>query len=217
MDGQIGNKFLQIHHPGADGVHALGLQLRLGRAEIALDQVRIHVHHQRAVVIAPALVLVEGVAGEFAAVGQQIVPAGALDGDAQRPAGGLDDRELAGDVVIRLADEKGEVQISAVMKNSAAAGEAAGQVTALLREEGGPAFFPGILVSADDHGAFVLPEIEDQLPCPDPVKQGFLQGEVFIGVGPPAPTDQQLPDHACSQRRIGVRAALTSSGRPIWA
>ena len=88
-------------------------------------------------------------------------------------------------------------------------------MTALLFEEGGPAFLPGILVSSNNHGACILPKVEDQFPFPNPVQQSFLQGKVFIGIASPAPADQQLLDHAFTQRTMGFRAAATSSGRPI--
>ena len=72
-DGQIRPQLPQVHHPGADRRHPLGLQLRLGGAQVPAHGGLVHVHQQGAVVVASALVLIEGVAGELPAVRQYVV------------------------------------------------------------------------------------------------------------------------------------------------
>ena len=52
------------------------------------------------------------------------------------------------------------------------------------------AFCPCVLVAADDHGMFVLPEIDDQRVFRHGVRQIFLDCEVSVRVG--TRTDESL-------------------------
>ena len=100
----------------------------------------------------------------------------------------------------------------------AAAGQTAGQGASLLLQQAGAALLPGVLVAADDHGVLVLPQVEDAGVVRHMLRQVLLQGQVAIGIGSVAGIGIQVLDHGFLQRRIGCRAAFTSSGRPmgIW-
>ena len=78
------------------------------------------------VVVGFAIVLEKGVAGEFSAVDQHIVSAGALRLQSQQGHGLGDDGKLPVQVIFCLGYKKGKVQIPQVMEYRAAAGEPAG-------------------------------------------------------------------------------------------
>ena len=215
---QTGAQLPQIHHPGRHGGHALAGDLGLGRAEIAAHFGHVRVDEQGAVVEGAAAMIVEGVAGEFPALGQQVIAAGQLRLDAQQTAGLQDHPLLAGQVIIPGGHGEGEVQIPHVVEHCTAAGQTAGQGASLLLQQAGAALLPGVLVAADDHGVLVLPQVEDAGVVRHMLRQVLLQGQVAIGIGSVAGIGIQVLDHGFLQRRIGCRAAFTSSGRPmgIW-
>ena len=108
-------------------------------------------------VIAPPAVGIEGVAGEFPSVRQQIVAARGLRRDAQGPAGPGDHAQLAGQVVVFFVDQEGEIQIPQIVEHRPSAGETAGQKPAVRLQLGGAALPPGVLVAANHHRMAVLP------------------------------------------------------------
>ena len=69
-----------------------------------------------------------------------------------------------------------------IMKDSVAAEESPRKMTTLLRQEGGSAIIPWILVASDDHGIFILPQIEDALIFHHLFKQILLDGEIVMRV-----------------------------------
>ena len=83
-------------------------------------------------VIAPATALIEGVSGEFAAFGQNVVPPGPDCFDAKAPACQLDHGQLLFQVIAVCGNQKCEIQVPQIVEHGAAAGEAAGQVAPLL-------------------------------------------------------------------------------------
>ena len=68
-----------------------------------------------------AVVAVERVSGEFAAVRQNVVPAGNFGGDPKRAAGLDDDALLLAQVIVLRAKRKREVEVSHVVVHRAAA------------------------------------------------------------------------------------------------
>ena len=149
--------------------------------------------------------------------GQNVVAPGEARLDAEGAAG-LDDHTLLPvQIVLRRGQAEREIQISHIVIHSAAAGEAAGELPAVLLQKRRAALLPGILIPADDHGMAVLPQIEDADIRRDRIGQVLLQREVMIRIGVVRAEVQQLPDHARVHLRMGLRAACTSSGRPICA
>ena len=160
--------------------------------------------------------VIEGVAGELPAAGENVVAAGALRRDTQTVAGRHQHLLLTAQIVIRRRQGEGEVQIAHVVVHRPAAGEPPGQHAALLLQQRGAALPPCVLVPADDHRVAVLPQVQDAGILRHRLRQIRLRGQIPVGIGAAVPIGQQLPDHAC-HRRMGLRAACTSSGRPIWA
>ena len=146
-------------------------------------------------VVGLGAVFVEGVAGAFSAVGQDIVAAGFFRRDSQAAQGFQDHSQLPIQVIILLGHQKGKIQIPQIVKHSAAAGEPAGQMTTLLSQEGGSAFFPWVLVAADDHGVPVLPEVEDALAFLYAFQQGLLHRQIIVGVVADPFIQRDLRDH----------------------
>jgi regulator of RNase E activity RraA len=68
------------------------------------------------------------------------------------------------------------------VEDRSAAGKATGQSAALLLEEGGFAFFPGILILADNHGVFILPEVQDALTFCYTFQQNLLYRQIVVGI-----------------------------------
>ena len=161
--------------------------------------------------------VIERIAGEFPPGGQNVVAPGEARLDAEGAAG-LDDHTLLPvQIVLRRGQAEREIQISHIVIHGAAAGEAAGELPAVLLQKRRAALLPGILIPADDHGMAVLPQIEDAGIRRDRIGQVLLQREVMIRIGVVRAEVQQLPDHARVHLRMGLRAACTSSGRPICA
>ena len=69
-----------------------------------------------------------------------------------------------------------------IMKDSVAAEESPRKMTTLLRQEGGSAIIPWILVASDDHGIFILPQIEDALILCHRFQQKLLYGEIIMRI-----------------------------------
>ena len=133
---------------------------------------------------------VERVAGKLAAVGQNVVPAGNFGGNAKHPAGLDNDALLLAKVIVLCAQTERKVEVSHVMVDRTAAGKPTGQRTAVALEFRRAAFRPCVLVAADDHGMFVLPEIDDQRVFRHGVRQIFLDCEVSVRVS--TRTDESL-------------------------
>ena len=161
--------------------------------------------------------VVIGAAGKLPARRQQIVAPGLLRGDPQGETGPSDDLRLTGRVIVPAGEQKGKIQIAQVVEHRPAPGEAAGETPAFLLQEAGAALLPGVLVAADDHGVPVLPQVQGAAALPRPAEQQLLPGQVFIGVEARSLQEKELSDHGFCQRRMGWRAARTSSGRAIWA
>ena len=102
-------------------------------------------------------VFIEGVAGKLAAFRQHVVAAGLFCRDAEAAHGFPDHGELTVQVIVLRPDQEGKVQVSQVVKDRPAAGEAPRKAPPLFGQHRGAAFFPGILVAADHHGVLVLP------------------------------------------------------------
>ena len=182
-DGEAGAEVRQIPHPGPDRGHPLGLKLQGGDVEVPLQRRQVHRHHEGAVVVALVPRLVIGVAGELLAVHRQVVTAVLLCRDAQGADGLEDDLRLPGHVIVPPAGEEGEVQVPQVVVNRPTTGQTADKMSAVCFQSLDPAFVGCVLVAPDDHGALVLPQVEDLLPRPDLVEEGGLQGQVAPGVG----------------------------------
>ena len=207
----------QVHNARRHGRDALALQLALRRRQEFAEVGHVDRDEQRAVVERAAVVVIERIAGEFPPGGQNVVAPGEARLDAEGAAG-LDDHTLLPvQIVLRRGQAEREIQISHIVIHSAAAGEAAGELPAVLLQKRRAALLPGILIPADDHGMAVLPQIEDAGIRRDRIGQVLLQREVMIRIGVVRAEVQQLPDHARVHLRMGLRAACTSSGRPICA
>ena len=142
--------------------------------------------------------LIEGIAGEFPSLGSDVVAARNLRRDSQRLASPGDHRELPGQVVVLLPDQKGKVEVSHVVVHRSAAGETAGQKAPVLLQLSGAAFLPGVLVAADDHGVAVLPQVKDTALLVHCVEEIFLQGQIVVGVSRFRAEDQKVSDHQSS-------------------
>ena len=161
-----------------------------------------------------------GRTGDFSAIHQNIIPAGSLRIEAEALQGLHHRRgEPLHRQLLKLSGigDEGVIQVAQIVIHSAAAGEAAGELPAVLLQKRRAALLPGILIPADDHGMAVLPQIEDAGIRRDRIGQVLLQREVMIRIGVVRAEVQQLPDHARVHLRMGLRAACTSSGRPICA
>ena len=82
------------------------------------------------------------------------------------------------------------------MEHGPAAGEPSGQMPALALQQGYPAFDPGVLVFADDHGVLILPQVQKAAPAIDGLQQVLLGSQVDEGIEGPAFVDGQFLDHA---------------------
>ena len=191
----------QVHNARRHGRDALALQLALRRRQVFAEVGHVDRDEQRAVVERAAVVVIERIAGEFPPGGQNVVAPGEARLDAEGAAGLHNHALLPVQIVHRRGQAEREIQISHVVIHSAAAGEAAGELPAVLLQKRRAALLPGILIPADDHG----------------IGQVLLQREVMIRIGVVRVEVQQLPDHARVHLRMGLRAACTSSGRPICA
>ena len=133
---------------------------------------------------------VERVAGEFAAVCQNVVPAGNFGGNAKHPAGLDNDALLLAKVIVLRAKRERKVEVPHVVVDRAAAGKPTGQCPAVALEFRRAAFRPCVLVAADDYGVLILPEIDDERVFRHGVRQIFLDCEVSVRVG--TRTDESL-------------------------
>ena len=201
----------QVHNARRHGRDALALQLALRRRQVFAEVGHVDRDEQRAVVERAAVVVIERIAGEFPPGGQNVVAPGEARLDAEGAAGLHDHALLPVQIVLRRGQAEREIQISHIVIHSAAAGEAAGELPAVLLQKRRAALLPGILIPADDHG------MADAGIRRDRIGQVLLQREVMIRIGVVRAEVQQLPDHARVHLRMGLRAACTSSGRPICA
>ena len=122
-----------------------------------------------------------GGAGDLAALRQNVVAAGGLGLHAEgghRPA---DNAQLPGDIVQCLWHHKGKVEVAQVVVHRAAARGAAHQRAASLAQGIHPAFLPGVLAAANDHGVGILPQ-EQGGHLRTRQQQRFLDGQVDRGV-----------------------------------
>ena len=174
INGDGRGELLQVHHPAADGVNTLGLQLCLGGVQITAQLVHIHINEQSAVMIGLLAVFIEGVARKFPARRQNVIPAGHLRRDPQGFRRQADDLHLPGHIVILLGQQECKIQIPQIMEDCPAAGQPPGQMATLLLQEGGSAFFPGILIAPNDHRILVLPQVEDAGFCLHCVQKHFF-------------------------------------------
>ena len=159
---------------------------------------------------------VVGITGELPSLRQQIVAAGQLRPDPQQAAGHDNDLLLPGKVVVALRNTECKIQVAQVVKHRPAAGEPPCQSAPLAFQKARAAFPPGILVAADDHGVLVLPEIENAASLVGHgLRQILLQRQIAVWICVRAEISVELPDHACFHRSTGLRAACTSSGRPM--
>lgn len=124
-------------------------------------------------------------------------------------AAGLDDHTLLPvQIVLRRGQAEREIQISHIVIHSAAAGEAAGELPAVLLQKRRAALLPGILIPADDHGMAVLPQIEDAGIRRDRIGQVLLQREVMIRIGVVRAEVQQLPGSCARPPQDGIAGSL---------
>ena len=158
---------------------------------------------------------VKGVAGELPPLGQQIVAPGQLRSESQQAAGRENDLLLPVKIVVFLRDAEGEVQVAQIVEHRAAAGEPPRQHTALLLQKAGAALLPGVLVAANDHRVLILPQVENAGVLRHSLREIPLQRQIAIRVCAAAGAGEKSPYHAFLQRSTGLRAACTSSGRPM--
>ena len=142
------------------------------------------------------VVVVEGVAGELAAIGGQVISSRQFRRDAEALTGLQKHPLLLPQIVVFGGHQKGEIQVPQIVEHRPAPGEPSGQVPALAFEEGCSALRPGVLILADDHGVLVLPEIEKAAPAFHGVQQVLLGSQVEKGVEGPAFIGQQSLGHA---------------------
>ena len=195
FDREIGAELAQVAHARAHGRNALCAELCLRRAQIPPELLHIHIYKQRAMMIRLAAAVVKRIAGEFFAIGKQIISAGNLRRNAERAARAADHGKLPGQIIVLRGDEKGKIQIAEIMENSAAAGKTARKAAALLREQLRAAFFPGVLVAADHNRVLVLPEVERAAASFLRFEQDLLDGEIAIGISSLHLAQLQFPNH----------------------
>ena len=84
------------------------------------------------------------------------------------------------------------------MVDGATAGEATGEMPAVSLQGCHVALVERVLVSPEDDGPLVLPQVEDALTRSDVVKQALLEGDVAVGVGAVGVDDRDALDHRAS-------------------
>ena len=126
--------------------------------------------------------VIEGVAGELPAAGENVVAAGALRRDTQTAAGRHQHLLLTAQIVIRRRQGEGKVQIPHVVVYRPAAGEPAYHPDSMLLYIGGVDLADGILVFPHNDGVVVLPEHAVCMGPVQPVKDILLQRQVESGI-----------------------------------
>ena len=101
----------------------------------------------------------DGAARDLVGADQEVFALGKLGGNAEGVESGEDQGELAVEVVELAADYEGEVEVSQVVVDGAAAGGSAGEEGAVACQEVETALLPGVLVASDDDGGAVSPEV----------------------------------------------------------
>ena len=82
------------------------------------------------------------------------------------------------------------------MEHRAAAGQTAGQLSALAFQQAGAALLPRVLIAADDHGVLILPQVENAgFIVRRHLGQIALQRQITIGIRAAAAAGIQPPDH----------------------
>ena len=101
----------------------------------------------------------KGIAGEFSAVCQQVIPAGKIAGNAQRADSLQNYLQLLLQIISGFSGYKGKIQIAAVMVDGTAAGDSTNQLYPIPFHGLQIAFLPRVLVFADDDRILVYIKI----------------------------------------------------------
>lgn len=179
--GDVG-QFREVYHAAGHRLHAMFLQFRLVDGEIALHHLAIGLDEDGAMVQVVLGAVEKGVARELPVLAEEVVAA--RDGGFQPETLQrlLDDGLLLSHVVVVLVGNKGKVEVAEVVIDGPASGTPSHEVSSFVVELFHVAFSKGILVEADDHGPFVLPEIHGHGPLLLMLSEPGLHGEVQVRV-----------------------------------